>query len=217
MIVIERRDVLLGGVALAVIPSPGLAALPVPPGDRVGFDIFRNGSKIGTQVLTFERTPGGLIVRVVAQMVVKIAFVTVYRYNLRVTERWEGDQVVALDSTTNDNGKQFTVKARREAAGFVVEGSAISRYVAPTNALPATHWNRRQLDGPWINPQDGKLTRPTVTKSGMESVPVAGGKTVTAQKFVLSGDVRWDMWYDQTWAGLLAKQKDGSQIRYQRQ
>jgi Family of unknown function (DUF6134) len=217
MIVIERRDVLLGGVALAAIPSPGFAALPVPPGDRVGFDIFRNGSKIGTQVLTFERTPGGLTIRVVAQMVVKIAFVTVYRYNLRVTERWEGDQVVALDSTTNDNGKKFTVKARREAAGFVVEGSAISRYVAPANALPATHWNRRQLDGPWINPQDGKLTRPTVTKSGVESVPTVPGKTVTAQKFVLSGDVQWDMWYDQTWAGLLAKQKDGSQIRYLRQ
>ena len=217
MNVIDRRDVLLGGAALSAFPSPGLAALPVPPGDRVGFDIFRNNGKIGTQVLTFERTPGGLTVRVVAQMVVKIAFVTVYRYNLRVTERWEGDQVVALDSVTDDNGKKFSVKARREAAGLVVEGSAISRYVAPANALPATHWNRRQLDGPWINPQDGKLTRPIITKAGAESVPVSGGKSVTAQKFVLSGDIRWDMWYDQTWAGLLAKQQDGSQIRYLRQ
>lgn len=219
MSVIDRRDVLLGGVALVAIPSPGLAALPVPPGNRLGFDIIRNGSKIGTQVLTFERSANGLTINVVAQMAVKIAFITVYRYNLRVTERWVGDQVVSLDSTTNDNGTKYTVKARRDASGFVVEGSATPRYIAPANALPATHWNRRQLDGPWINPQDGKLTHPTVTKSGVESVPTTLGKPVTAQKFVLGGDIQWDMWYDQTpaWAGLLAKQKDGSQIRYLRQ
>ncbi len=179
---------------------------------------MRNGSKIGTQILTFERTPDGLIVRVAADMVVKVAFITFYKYSLRVTEKWAGDQVVSLTSTTNDNGTKYSVNARRDASGLVVEGSATPRYVAPANALPATHWNRRELDGPWINPQDGKLMRPAVARQGVETIPTVAGGPVKANRFVLTGDVQFDMWYDSvpSWAGLTAKGKDGSLIRYVR-
>ena len=92
----------------------------------------------------------------------KIGFITLYRYSHHATERWQGDQVVALQTSTSDNGTPNQVTGRRDASGLVIEGTKAPRYVAPANALPATHWNRRELDGPWINTQDGRLMHPKV-------------------------------------------------------
>ncbi|MFZ4689621.1 MAG: DUF6134 family protein [Polymorphobacter sp.] len=216
---IDRRELLLGGAVLAALPLPARAALPVPAGDRLAFDVMRKGSRLGTHVLTFERKGDNLVVRVAVELMVKAAFITLYRYSHRATERWVGDEVVALDSTTDDDGKKFTVTGRRENGALVVQGSQTPRYVAPANAHPATHWNRSQMDGPWINTQDGKLLRPRVVQQGVEAIATVKSGQVRASRLVLSGDVDMNMWYDQqpTWSGLSFKGKDGTEVRYVRQ
>jgi len=213
---LNRRNLIAGGAVLAALPGVAHAALPVPAGDRLAFDVVRNGKKFGTHALSFERNGDSLVVKVAVEMVFKAAFITLFRYRHTAIERWLGDQVVSLDSKTDDNGKPFSVSARREAAGFVVEATGSPRYIAPANALPATHWNRRELDGPWINTQDGKLVRPRVAMQGVEAIPTAGAGSIRANRFVLSGDVDMDMWYDSspTWAGLRFMGKDGSAIQY---
>lgn len=212
---INRRHLIAGGAVLAAVPGAARAALPVPAGDKLAFDVVRNGKKFGTHALTFERSGDNLVVKVAVEMVFKAAFITLFRYRHTAVERWSGDQVVALDSTTDDNGKPFSVSARREAAGFAVQATGVPRYIAPANALPATHWNRRELDGPWINTQDGKLVRPRVAMQGVEAVPTTGAGSIRANRFVLSGDIDMEMWYDSrpTWAGLRFV-KDGSAIQY---
>lgn len=220
---IDRREMLLGGAMLAALPTlarAGLAVptpLPVPAGDRLGFDIVRKGSKLGTHDLSFVRSGDDLTVKVVVDLVVKIAFITVYRYSHRATERWSGGEVVALDTTTNDNGDKFTVTGRRDKSGLVIEATKLARYTAPADALPATHWNRRQLDGPWINTQTGKLMRPKVTPIGADTIPGANGP-LRASHYAITGEVQLDMWYDRQaeWAGLSFVGKDGTSVRYLR-
>ncbi len=213
---IDRRQLIAGGALLAALPGVARAALPVPAGNRLAFDVVRNGKTFGTHALTFERSGDNLVVKVAVEMVFKAAFITLFRYRHTAIERWTGDQVTALDTRTDDNGKAFSVSGRREAQGFVVEATGVPRYIAPANALPATHWNRRELDGPWINTQDGKLVRPRVAPQGMETVPTAGAGSIRANRFALSGDVDMDMWYDSlpSWAGLRFKGADGSAIQY---
>jgi hypothetical protein len=174
---------MLGGVMLAALPLPARAALPVPPGDRLGFDIIRKGSKLGQHVLTFERSGNDLVVRVTMELVVKAAFITLYRYKHSAIERWSGDQVVALDAQTDDGGTKYVVTGRRTGAGLVIEATGKPKFVAPADASPATHWNRRQLDGPWINTQDGKIFRPKVTPVGTEAIPTAKGAPVKASRY----------------------------------
>jgi hypothetical protein len=213
---LDRRALIAGGALLATLPGAARAALPVPTGNRLAFDVVRNGKTFGSHSLTFERNGDNLVVKVAVEMVFKAAFITLFRYRHTAIERWAGDQVVALDSKTDDNGKAFRVSGRREAQGFVVEATGVPRYIAPANALPATHWNRRELDGPWINTQDGKLVRPRVAPQGVENVPTAGAGSIRANRFVLSGDVDMDLYYDSqpSWAGLRFKGKDDSVIRY---
>jgi hypothetical protein len=215
---IGRRGAIAGGAALAALPPPSRAALPVPAGNRLGFDIIRNGSKLGTHVLTFEPAGNGLTVRVAVQLAYTIAGVTLYRYIHRATETWEADQVVGISSETNDDGTHYQVSGRREGNGLVVQGSMAPCYVAPAAALPATHWNRRELDGPWINTQDGRLMRPKVARQGIETIPTAGAGPLRAQHYALSGDVHLDMFYNDRlgWVGL-SFVKRGAAVRYERQ
>lgn len=215
---IERRELLLGGAMLAAMPALARAGLPVP-GDRLGFDIVRKGAKLGTHTLAFERSGDALTVRIAIDLVVKIGFITLYRFAHHATESWVGDQLVGLQAVSSDNGTPQRVTARRDASGLVVEGTKAPRYTAPANALPATHWNRRELDGPFINVQDGRLMHPRIAAIGSDMIPTAAGTQIRANHFALTGDVQTDLWYDarQSWAGLSFKVMDGSTIRYQRQ
>jgi hypothetical protein len=215
---IDRRQMLAGGLAVATLPGMARAALPVPAGNRIGFDIVRKGSILGTHVLTFSPGGDGLVVHVVMDLVYKIMGLTLYHYSHRATETWAGDQIVALECHTDDNGTQYDVSGRREGGGLVIQGSKMARYVAPANAMPATHWNRRELDGPWINTQDGKLLHPRVTPGATETIPAANGASTKGRHYALTGDAQLDMWYDDRlgWTGL-SFVKSGTAVRYERQ
>lgn len=203
----------MAGPAGAVV-RPG-APLPVPADRRLAFRIVRNDSAIGSHVLTFSPAGNALVVRVVVDIAVKFGPITLYRYSHRAEERWEDAAVVSLDADTNDDGTVSRTVVRRVADGYSVEGLGVARYVAPPETLPATHWNRRMLDGPMINTQTAELMRPVVTRVGASRV--AGG-TTEADHFTLRGDADLDTWYDArpAWVALRFTAKDGSVIRYER-
>ena len=203
---IGRRGLLLG------LAAPGAVLAAPPPGNRLAFRVARNGSSIGSHVLEFTPVAQGLEISIAVDILVKFGPITLYRYRLRGHESWRNNQVVQAEAQTDDDGTAAFMRARRDSAGLWVEGSHGARYLAPANALPATHWNPAELDGPWINPQDGKLLRPEVTRFGAEAL--AGGRT--ARRYALSGEVRMELWYSEAriWSALRAPGKDGSVITY---
>lgn len=215
---IDRRQMLAGGLAFTALPTIARAALPIPPGNRLGFDIVRKGSTLGTHALTFTPSIDGVVVHVVVDLVYKIMGLTLYHYAHRATETWAGGQIVALETSTDDNGTKYDLNGRREGASLVIQGNRTARYVAPADAMPATHWNRRELDGPWINTQDGKLLHPHVAPGATETIPAANGATARGRRYALTGDAQLDMWYDDHlgWTGL-SFVKSGTAVRYERQ
>lgn len=210
------RRLLLGGLAIAPFSSVR-AALPIPVGDRLVFNIIRKGDKIGEHLLTFSQTTKGLTVAVAVDIVVGFGPIAFFRYKHRAAVKWSSAQVVSVDAETNDDGTPRQMTARREDAGLVVEGTNAPRYLAPARSLPGTHWDRAMLDAPFINTEDGRLMSPTVTLAGTEKVPVGDG-SVTAQHFQLRGDANLDTFYDATpsWVGLRFTAHDGSEVRYLR-
>jgi len=220
---ISRRNLLIAGGAFLYAPrllaDPAKSSLlGTPPGKSLGFNVIRKGDKIGEHLLTFDGQGDNLKVQVDVELKVGLGPIVLFRYKHHASETWTNGQLAALDTETNDDGTHHKATGRWTPEGFKVEGSKTKPYVAPPDALPATHWNRKQLDGPWINTQDGRLLRPKITPMGEDKIPVASGGEIEAQHFSLTGDAILETYYDATasWVGLNFKAGDGSVILYER-
>jgi hypothetical protein len=140
---IGRRGFLVSAAAFGV--TRAVVAQPVPPSERLAFRLVREGNAIGTHVVSFDRLDNGLDVHIAVDIAVRFGPLVLFRYTLRGLEQWRNGSVVHLDATTNDNGTPDQVRADRDTRGLWVEGSQAPRYLAPSDALPATHWNMARL------------------------------------------------------------------------
>lgn len=212
------RRLFLGGLAAAAAAPlfPAFAALPVPASKQLLFDVLRNGKRVGAHRLRFEPTADGL--KVLVDVTMKIGFgpITLFNYQHNATELWRGDEWQSVEALTVQNGKRMVVKASRNNTGVAVEGPK-GKFTAPVDTMAATHWNRRMLDGPFLNTQTGEVQKPKIARMGEAVIPARGG-TIRAERFAMTGEVELDTFYDAgpTWAGLKFKGPDGSAFTYQR-
>ena len=213
---IGRRVVLLAGAAVAA--RPALAALPVPPGSQLAFRLVRHGDDIGRHTLAFDRQGDALTVTIDVTAVVTLLSIPIVHYSHRIVETWRSDTLTGLTGETNKNGTREWVSARRTNAGLVVLGSKTARYVAPETAIGTSYWNKRMLEGPMISLEDGVLLTPKVAVQRDETIRVASGRTISADRYALRGAFNADVWYDQdnAWAGLAFDAADGSEVHYER-
>ena len=209
---VSRRCVLTGGAAVLLLGDGD--PLPVPPSNRLLFEVVRHGGVMGTHRLDFVRSQQGLVVTVNVQMALSFGPFRLFHYAHHAVERWQSNQCVSLEAQTDHNGAPFRVVAVRDAGGWSVQGSK-GNLRAPPNTLPATHWNRAMLSGPMINTETGSVMRPKIADLGQDHVPNSQNM---AEHFVMTGDAQMDTWYDAvpSWAGARFVGGDGSQIEYQR-
>jgi len=217
--VIGRRGAVAGLVSLSAGAGERAcaAALSVPAGNRIGFQMRRKGDLIGTHVLNFAVQGDGLVVSVAIDIVVRLLGIAVYRYSHRATETWVGGRLMAFASRTDRDGKDLWLRMQRGAEGLVVEGSSSGRYVAPDGVLPTTYWNKASLTGRLIDSEDGDLMNAPVSEVGMDAAPLASGGTLMARHYRLAGDLPLDLWYDQAgqWVGLVFS-KGGVPVIYEK-
>lgn len=211
---IGRRRLLAGATALLLADAP--ARLPVPAGNRLLFKVVRHGSVIGEHRLDFAQSGAQLLVTVNVEMALSFGPLRLFHYYHHALERWDGGQCVSVGSQTDHNGKKFTLTAQRGASGWDVDGSK-GRLQAPPDALPATHWNRKMLDGPLINTETGAIMRPKIEDLGPDTIPAFEAPAIHAEHFVMTGDADMDTWYSAAgWAGVRFTGGDYSVISYER-
>ncbi len=212
---IDRRAFVAGLAACAALPAR--AALPVPPARVLAFEVMRKGKKIGAHGLRFESAGDEL--RVIVDVALDVSFgpIKLFTYRHNAVEIWRGDDWVSVQATTVQNGKKSLVSARRTATGVAIDGPK-GKFMAPANTLAATHWNRRMLDGPFLNTQTGEVQRPKIERRGEVMLAARGERLIRAEHFAMTGEVQLDTYYDAgpSWAGLRFKGGDGSTITYER-
>ena len=226
---ISRRSLLASAGSFAAasvfVPSVVRAAvaltptLPFPPLQPLSFRIMRKGSQIGTHSIAFTGTPENTLTATIdVSIVVRFAYIPVFRYSHRNVERWVDGQLSSMDAKTDYNGEAAYAYVRRDSNGLSVEGSKAPKYTAPSNALAATHWNSAELRGPMINPENGMLLNPKIACEGRGTVALASGVAVAATKFLWRGQDSLDLWYQPNgqWASLSAQGSDGSTLTYER-
>lgn len=212
---VARRTVLAGLAAVPLAARPIAAA--IPPEGRIAFRVLRNDAPIGTHTLDFAAEGEVVRVEIAIELAVRLLGITVFRYSHRNRERWSGDRLVAIDSTTDRNGRPYRVRAAAQADGIAVDGSESGRYLAPLDAVSTSYWHARFLRAVKIDTQGGRLLATTIAEIGEETIPLGGG-TAPARRFRVAGDLALDIWYDRAgvWSGLMFAAEDGSTIRYLR-
>jgi Family of unknown function (DUF6134) len=214
---LTRRHLLVAGAAMAAA-GRAQAALPVPHGNSMAFRLMRHGSAIGTHALAFRDDGDTLEVNIAVEVLVKFGPIPFVRYAHHNRETWQGERLVGLNARTDRNGTRLQMSAAWTDAGLRVEGSGTRPYIAPPNAFATTYWRQSTLFGPLIGTQDGMLVHPAISQQQPAPIRTASGEVTPAKRYVLSGDLKLELWYDasDSWDGMRFTVDDGSEISYER-
>jgi|TARA_B110000967_G_C18834799_1_gene536066 hypothetical protein len=161
--------------------------------ESLDYEVIRKGKNIGTHSFAFESSTEGSTVKVKTDIAVKIAFVTVYKFQHEATEVWEESSLLGYNSTTNDNGDQKFLKLNE---GFVTSNKG--EFDRSSIALfPASLWSQGTVSlSSLMNTLDGSMMDVNAKDLGEELVKTTSGKTLTARHFSLKGGLDRELWYD---------------------
>lgn len=201
--------------ALALCGAAAPAAT-VPGQGALHFGVFRDGEPVGTHDIVFA--DAGARVDIRTRVAVKLAFITVYRFEHDGHEAWNGDDLMALDSTTNDDGTRHRLSVKGGHASLSVTGDGKTQTV-PAPIVPASLWRDDIVRSARIlNTLDGRVMEVAVADMGADTVEAAG-RSVPAHHYAMTGGLQRELWYDAT--GVLVKvrfqAKDGSSVEYRLQ
>ncbi len=200
---------------LLVLSGIGLSgAQAAVPGD-LSFTVLREGDPIGKHTMTFTENNGVTRVDVVTDISVKLAFITVYRFEHKAKEIWKEGHLSAISSVTNDDGTNHVLEVKEDNGRLSVTDNG-KTHKAPLGIIPASLWSPETVNrGVLLNTLNGKIMRVKVNNAGEEKVKVKG-KDVTASHYVISGDLNRELWFDaeKTLVKVRFKGNDGSEIVY---
>ena len=213
---ILARYFLAAAAAVVAISMAAPARATAPDGLVLDYRVLRDGFEIGRHKVAFRHDGDALMtVETEIRISVSFLFITLYSYRLDARETWRGDRLVGIDSTTDDDGDLYAVRAVAEGDGLRVEAGAKS-WTAPATVVPSSLWRREMARGSLlIGVEQGEAIAVTFEEIGRETV-TARGAEVSATKVVVSGELERRLWYDDD--GILVHlrliARDGSLITY---
>jgi hypothetical protein len=207
-------SLILGSLALA---GAGLSAsAQAEPGSAtMNYAIMRNGDQIGATTVRLHRKGRETTAEVVTEVRVKVAFVTVYRYEQTETERWVDGRLVALNSVTDDNGTLHKVTATSRGNVLAVNADGKTSEVDPA-VMPVSLWNAALVQKTIaLDTQDGSLVKLSVVDHGKEQL-VLQGQPRTAHHYSIHTTFPQEVWYDESrqLIKVALRGSDGSKIEY---
>jgi hypothetical protein len=210
---IRALAVIFGLLAAAAGPAFGQDWQP-QDGDRLVFDVYRDGSRFGKHIVSFARTDDGLVVDSEIELKVALGPVTLFHYVHDVTERYSAGRLISVASRTKKDGKWKQLSARAVEGGLNVIGAGFKGLLDGV-VIPSTHWNVAQMKQPaMFSTETGAMLPMTVADMGIERIRTGEG-TLEARRYMVKSDLVASFWYDA--AGRWVKcafEAQGSKIDY---
>jgi len=189
-----------GSVALADVDLGGLPAVQQTPvellyGESIQFDIVRNGSRVGSHKVSFERRDDALSVVTDFQLEVGALFMTFFELTYRSEALWRNGQLFSLFSRTDRNGDVSTVTA--DVADGMLRGLGPNGpFAAALGVYPTNHWNAGvKRSSQLINTITGRVSDVQLVPVGVELVQTERG-LVEATRYKYDGAIENEVWYD---------------------
>lgn len=205
---------LMLAVAGALAAQPATAA---PAALELQFAVSYDDRQIGTHRFEIRRDGAQKAVRSEADFLVRVVFVTLYRYQHLALERWQDGCLRQLESETNDNGRRYQVRIDDDPAALRIERRAPEAAVesVPIDcAASFAYWDLAELERTaLINSQTGAVTPVRLDHLGAD---VVDGIPAHHYRLQPEGLDPIDLWYRQSdglWLRLETR-RDTSVLRY---
>ncbi|MDH4133178.1 MAG: DUF6134 family protein [Gammaproteobacteria bacterium] len=180
------------------------------------FRVFLEDSEIGTHTFRVDDNSGDRRVESDARFTVRFLFIEAYNYEHRARERWRGNCLDTVESSTNDNGERLAVSGIRSTSGFAVKANS-GQAALPSCVMTFAYWNPAMLkQARLLNVQTGELLDVRVEPLGEEVLNIRGQRS-TAHRYALHAPkFRVDVWYadGQQWVQLESRTEGGRLLRY---
>jgi len=206
----------LVGAALLIATVDVAHAANIPDGGSLNFAVVRDGTQIGTHVLSFRQASGRIDVTIKTRISVTFAFITVYRFEHDSHEAWQNGKLVGMETKTYNDGEDHTLLVSPNGAGKLRVISDGKELVANPNSVPASMWNAAFIrTNALMDSLVGKPLKIKIADKGEETV-TARGAPVKAHHYSMTGELARELWYDKNrvLVRMALKGKDGSDIKY---
>jgi len=196
--------IIIGVLFLGVSVSTGGSAKAAGADAEVrDFVIAIDGKPAGEYHMTITRQDDGTVSMAAQADSVVRAFGGLYKYtySYRGTETWKDGQLLRLDSSTDDNGKIYTVQAFPDPNGLRVRVNGEDR-ISRADVWVTTYWNipraqQRNQALPLLDADTGRDIPAKLQYIGTSPLNLCG-QVQNYAHWRLSGGVQVDLWYDGT-------------------
>lgn len=203
------------------VAAPGLAVATdrADQADKAWqFRVYVDDKEVGTHVYRLSEREGRRQLVTEADFEYKALFLTLYDYEHRNEETWEGDCLAEIRSRTDDNGEVYRVEGERREEFFLVDG-ADGEEKLPACVMSFAYWNPNFLGEPrLLNSQNGDYLEVDVSEPTPDT-RVVRGEPVPALKYRLkAGELDLALWYAQDtseWLALESTTQSGRVLRYE--
>jgi hypothetical protein len=222
--ILSRVTVTLGtaliAVLMAVLMTTTQAFAAGPPTGQWNFTAELDGKPIGEHRFALSSDgaadSGKRKLESEASFNVRILGMSVYKYHHQATEHWTGDCLASITATTDDDGKQTSVKTSVEGDTMTITTGTGST-TAKGCVMSFAYWDpamRSQTQ--LLNAQTGTVDPVEISSAGDGDIDVRGEK-VRAERFRITGPTApVDLWYSAQgdWIGLDSTVAGGRKLTY---
>ncbi|MFN4311395.1 MAG: DUF6134 family protein [Ferrovibrio sp.] len=205
------KAVLIASLAAAI----GFGTAHAAEVETRDFEVFRNGERIGYHRVDIVRDADRSVVNVDINLRVTFGPLTLYRYIHQSREEWQGDRLVSLVSSTDNDGDEEKLRAVAEGDRLKVSGTRFTGML-PADTMPTSYWRSDFVRRATImDSQNGRVLDLQVRPESFEMASAARDE-IPARRYHLSGDIDLTLWYDRDgrWVKSAFKATDGSQVEY---
>jgi hypothetical protein len=211
---------LLAGFSAAV--SADLAEEPLGTTNERAlweFQVLLDGRDIGYHRFDIQDQDGVERVDIEARFEVEFMFITAYRYEHDNLETWQGDCLREIESSTDDNGKQYDIAGQAGDSSFALDRNDATENLDTPCLQTFAYWNPGILRAErLLNAQTGEWKPVTVESVGTGPFEVSGVPIAAEEYRLLIPDGAIRLWYQESngqWLGLETETKGGRTLRYE--
>jgi hypothetical protein len=181
------------------------------------FRVLLDGKEVGSQnfILTSEGENTRLETK--ADFKVKFLFATVYRYLHQNQETWQGDCLARIESSTDANGKPYSVRGQLRDGFFEVTGEGEMEQL-PECISSFAYWDPAFLQHDrLLNTQNGEYLDVQVSEPENDYRTIRGERVPALRYRLEAGELDLQLWYstDNEWLALESRTKGDRILSYE--